>query len=296
MASLTRYIGSPFFTGEDTPNIAKVMSETILSSSTNSLLLWASGVSDADGITNVWVEVTAPTNFSGAISTRLDLTNNLVNMRWEQSYDGFAIPGIYTLTYYAMDRLSNRSAGIQTQIIRTDTNNYELIPGTQLDKFELDDTFSNASYSDLPLTQIHTLHESNDCDWVKFFAVSNLMYDIETIHLGTNPAIDTVLEIYKEKVPAFASPSSAPLVWMKTTDEFGHDQGELTGLNFPETGFYYVKVYQAPDSAFDPGSYLLNIHIPSSQEGITVHVWDVLGWGAAERCLGRSDWTCACYL
>ena len=275
VASLTRYIGSPFFTGEDLPHIVEVMPETILSSTTNSMSLWASGVSDANGISNVWVRITAPTNFSGAISTRLDLTNNLTNVQWEQRYDGFTTPGIYTLTYYAMDRLSNVSAGVQTRIIRTDTNNYELIPGTQLDRFEPDNLFSHATYSDLPLVQVHTLNESNDCDWVRFFVVSNLMYDIETIHLGTNPTIDTVIEIYREESSLFDNPS-AQLVWMKTVDEFGHAEGEQTGLDFPETGFYYVKVCQVLDSVFAPGSYLLNIQIPSGPEGITVHVWDVV--------------------
>ena len=275
VASLTQYIGSPFFTGEDIPNIDAVIPETILPLATNSMLLWADGVSDADGITNVWVEITSPTNFSGALSTCLELTNIPETVRWEKNYEHFSTPGIYTLTFYAMDRLSNVSAGVQTRIIRTDTNNYELIPGAQVDRFEPDNLFSHATYSDLPLVQDHTLNESNDCDWVRFFVVSNLMYDIETIHLGTNSTIDTVIEIYREESSLFDNPSAQP-VWMKTVDEFGHAEGEQTGLDFPETGFYYVKVCQSSNSGYQAGSYLLNIQIPSGPEGITVHVWDVV--------------------
>ena len=284
VALLNRYIGSPFFTGGGLPNIAEVIPDRVLTNET-SLLLWASGVSDADGISNVWVEITAPTNFSGAISTRLDLTNNLVDMRWEETYGGFTTPGIYILTYYAMDRLGNRSVGLQTQIIRTDTNNYELIPGIELDRFEPDNTFRNATYSDLPVNKVHTLHVSNDCDWVRFFAISNLIYDIETIHLDTNSTIDTVIRIYREETSLFDDPFAKP-AWLKelTVDESGPEEGELAGLDFPTTGFYYVQVCHAVDVEFDPGTYLLVIHSPSGSEkngaqstkGITVRVWDVL--------------------
>ena len=282
--SLSRYIGSPFFTGEDIPNIADVTLDQVLTNET-SVLLWAGGISDADGISNVWVEITSPTNFSGAVSTRLDLTNNVAEARWEKNYDGFSQPGIYIFTFYAMDTLSNTSAEVQTQIIKTDTNNYELILDEEHpDVFEPDDTFSDASYSDLSLIQVHTLHESNDCDVVRFFAVSNLVYDIETIHLGTNPTIDTVIEIYREEVSSFDDPSAKPvLLEAYTVDEFGREEGELTGLDCPETGFYYVKVCQAQDAEFSSGSYLLTIHIPAGRQGITVHVWDVL---ARERLSG----------
>ena len=275
IASLTRFIGSPFFTGEDIPNIGRVNSETNLSSGTNSLLLWADGVSDADGISNVRVEITSPTNFIGAVSTCLFLTNVSETARWEESYDDFATPGIYTLTFYAMDKLSNSSVGVQTQVIKTDTNNYELILNDTQDVFEVDNVFTNATYSDLPLIQIHTLHESNDCDWVKFFAVSNLIYDIETVHLGTNPTIDTVIEIYREETSPFNDPSAQPVL-IETVDEFGRDEGELTGLDFPSTGFYYVKVCQAPDNEFEPGSYLLTVYAPAGFPGITAHVWDIV--------------------
>ena len=277
IASLARFIGSPFFTGEDIPNIGRVNSETNLSSGTSSLLLWADGVSDADGITNVRVEITSPTNFVGAVSTCLFLTNVPQTVRWEQSYDDFVTPGIYTLTFYAMDQLSNSSVGVQTQVIKTDTNNYELILNHTQDVFEVDNSFTNATYSDLPLIQIHTLHESDDCDWVKFFAVSNLIYDIETVHIGTNPTIDTVIEIYREETSPFNDPFAQPVLMDSyTVDEFGRDEGELTGLDFPSTGFYYLKVCQAPDIAFEPGSYLLTIYVPAGFPGITVHVWDVL--------------------
>ena len=46
-------------------------------------------------------------------------------------------------------------------------------------------------------TQTHNFHCSNDEDWVKFYAISNYSYEIETIQPGTN--VDTVLDVYYEK-------------------------------------------------------------------------------------------------
>ena len=65
-AAEERFIGSPFFTGADSPIIGEILPETV--TNTPSILLYAAGVSDADGISNVWIEITPPTNFAGNIS------------------------------------------------------------------------------------------------------------------------------------------------------------------------------------------------------------------------------------
>ena len=53
-------------------------------------------------------------------------------------------------------------------------------------------------------------------------------------------------------------------------------KGELTGLDFPETGFYFVRVCQAPDSEYQPGGYFLIIYVPAGFQGINVYAWDVI--------------------
>jgi hypothetical protein len=266
--SLSRFIGSPFFTGEDIPHIAEVTPETTLTNAT--LLLYATGVSDADGISDVWVEITPPKNFAGSVTDRFDLTNNVAQAQWDGMFNGFSDPGVYALTFYAQDSLSNVSAGVQSRVIKIDTNRYAITPGALPDAFEPDNTSSNAFYSDLPLIQAHTLHVSNDCDWVKFYAVDDQIYDIETVHLDTNSTIDTVLEVYREE-------EDGSLTLLDTVDEFGRDEGELTGLDFPTNGFYYVRVCQAPDSEFAPGAYLLVVYVPAGFNGVNVRVVDVLG-------------------
>ena len=262
-----RFIGSPFFTGDDIPNIAEVTPAT--TTSVSSLLLYAAGVSDADGISNVWVEITAPTNYAGSISTRLDLTFNTSNDRWEQTYSGFVDPGIYALTFYAVDTISNESAGVQSQVLRTDTNNFQITDPTLPDPFEPDNTVSNAAYSDLPVIQVRSLHVSNDVDWVRFYATDDLVYDIETIHLDTNSFVDTTIRVYREE-------RDGSLTLLDAVDEFGREEGELTGLDFPTNGFYLVRVGQAPNVEFSPGSYLLTVTVPAGLEGINVRVLDIL--------------------
>ena len=106
------------------------------------------------------------------------------------------------LTFYARDASSNVSAGMQTRVLKTDTDTYAILNPTEPDIYEADpeDPYrpgdndpAYATYSDLPLIQVHTLHESNDCDWVRFYASEDLVYDIETVHLDTNSAIDTAI-------------------------------------------------------------------------------------------------------
>ena len=67
---------------------------------------------------------------------------------------------------------------------------------------------------------------------MKFYATTDFVYDIETVHLGEG--IDTVIELYRE--------TTNGLVLIDRVDEFGRDEGELTGLDFPTNGYYLVQV------------------------------------------------------
>ena len=176
--------------------------------------------------------------------------------------------------------LVNVSAEVQSEIIQTDTNHCGLISDAEPDEFEPDNTFSNAIYGDLPVLQCHTLHESNDCDWVRFFADSNEVYAIETVHLGTNLTIDTVIEIYREDTSLFADPFAQPVL-IDSVDDSGREEGETITLHSNSvtrftTGFYYARVCQySGDPEFEAGSYRLEIFVPAGPEGITVWAWDL---------------------
>lgn len=254
-------------TGEDIPRIAEVNPPMII---TNGMaLLFADGVTDADGIAEVWVELSTPTNYLGNVTTRIDLAPAGGN-RWEALYTDFANFGAYTLTVFARDTLGNRSPGVQTTVLVASPA--QLPPGIQAgqDLYEPDNVETNATYGDLPILQYHTLDTTNDCDWVFFYAASSQVVDVETIHLTTN--IDTRIELYH-------SASGGVFHLIDSIDEFGNDLGELAGLTFPTSGYYYVKVCQAEDGSHKPGAYLLSVYLPVGVAALLVTAVDVLTGG-----------------
>jgi hypothetical protein len=262
-----RYIGTAFITGDDIPNIGSVTPATVITG-TVPVELWAADVTDVDGIDEAWCEITSPTNYLGDASVRIDLAFDLADDRWEATYSDFDLPGLYTATFFASDTQSNTSPKVQTTILQTDTNDLVMSPPALPDKFEPDDVYTNATYGDLPIVQYHTLHLSNDCDWIQFYADAQFVYDIETVHLDEG-TIDTVLEIYSEGPPGV-------LTLIDRVDEFGTEEGELAGLDFPTNGFYFARVCQADDNEHAPGGYLFAVYVPAGLQGINVIANDVL--------------------
>ena len=234
-----RYIGAAFLTGADAPNIGRVVPPAVLVA-TNEAVVWAADVTDAEGITQVWCVVTEPgyDGTNGLYAT--NLAYNAGSNRYEGTLFNLTNAGTYGLTFYAMDGASNVSPAVQSELVRADA-------------YEVDDASTNASTYYGP-AQLHTMHASNDVDWVQFFAASNFAYDVETIHLGTN--VDTVLEVYREE-------TNGTLTLVDSVDDFGREEGELVGLDFPASGLYYARVSQVASNGWAPGSYEVSITIPA---------------------------------
>jgi hypothetical protein len=283
-------IGTPPSQAEN-PVIGEILPSTTLSN-TSSLLIFADQVSDDDGIvSSVWVEITPPTNDIDAVTVRMDLVNVAGQARWEREYADFVRGGLYTVTYYAQDGFGNISADVQSYVLKTNERFVVTDPG-EPDLFEPDNTVSNALYQDLPVGRYFTLHSSNDTDWVRFYAVSNALYDVETVQLGSSPGADSVIEIFREEAGGALTP-------IEVVDEFEFEQGELTGLDFPEEGFYLVKVRRAAGGGAAPrpgsgvsgmsamssgssggGGFLLNIYVPLGLPGINVVVLETVAQAA----------------
>jgi len=208
-----RYLGPAFVTGEDAPLIGLVMPTTVLID-TNEVRIWVRDVTDLDGISNVWAVVTPPDYDGSTPLQQTNLTFDAQNNEWGTTLTGLDQDGGYILTFYATDTNGFVSEAAQSDVIRIDRS--------QPDAYEPDDGSDLASiYQDI---QIHTFHTSNDTDWIRFYAVSNFVYDIETFHFGTH--VDTVLNLFYE-LP------DGTLTNLDTIDEFGTDEGELGGLGFP---------------------------------------------------------------
>jgi hypothetical protein len=247
-----RYLGTAFLTGDDIPNIGSVIPPTLLTVP-DSLLVWAADVTDVDGISNVWCVVTPPTyaGTNGLLQT--NLTFNASSNRYEALLTGLTNPGSYTLTFYAQDSLGELSQAIQSEILRADA-------------YEVDDTPGEDTLYYGP-AQFHNFHHTGDVDWVRFYAVSNYAYDISTFPLSTN--CDTILSLYREE-------TNGALTLLDSVDDFGSDDGELLGLDFPSNAFYAVRVTPYLTNDWQPGSYELDITIPAGGGPLIVYAYSRL--------------------
>ena len=282
--ALHRYLGSAFITGEDVPNIGRVTPDLVLSN-TAAATLFATDVTDADGIDLMWCVITRPDHTENEAGESNTMSRVVAN-RFELPYNAFQVPGVYTITYYALDRVGTVSAAAQSQVVQLETDPFAFYNPALPDRQEPDNRVEEASFVQLPLVQYHSLHLVDDCDWVKFYASSGEIYDIETMHLASN--LDTVVEIWRET-------DDGP-VRVDRIDEFGVEQGELTGLDFPDSGMYYIRVCRANGSPVDPSDYLLVIYNPTGNQGITIYCVNALNNrylpGVQVRVSGQADqWT-----
>jgi len=107
LAGIT-YIGAAFVTGDNLPVIKDYAKDIVLSGSSE--VLWASGVWDADGISEVFAFVIKP----GASSSndqidKLDLIFNSASARWEALCTGFDPAQDHTIVYMAKDKTGDIS-------------------------------------------------------------------------------------------------------------------------------------------------------------------------------------------
>jgi sugar lactone lactonase YvrE len=113
------YIGNGTDMYPQNPVTATVSSPQTVSG-TDSALLYASGVTDKDGIARVWAVICPPENAGPADKPvtalpELDLLS-VGNDRYENTYDGFHTNGTYRIAIYAMDRIGYISAPTFTTV------------------------------------------------------------------------------------------------------------------------------------------------------------------------------------
>ena len=118
-------------------------------------------------------------------------------------------------------------------------------PCPEGDGYEVDDSFSQATWLQPPGQPGHTFHQWMDKDWVKFEALEGAMYIIYTDNL--NPEYDpnglfadTVLELY--------GPDGVTM--LDENDDYGGTNASRIEWRAPADGAYYVKVYN-----YNPGFY-----------------------------------------
>ena len=251
--SQSRYLGPAFVTGAEPPSIGSVTPDTELTNST-SLVLWAAEVVDATGLSNLWCVITPPDYGWTTNAVETNLAWNAETRRYEAAFSGFTLTGRYGCTFYAQNLSGDLSSPKQTVVFLTQNQ------GLEPDAFEPDNQHFEASAFSVGLSQAHTLHNTSDEDWTCFYAVSNFLYDLETVHL-TNQ-FDSILELYLPD-------TNGALHLVDRVDEYGYEQGELMGLDHPADGLYYLRV--SSTNYIEPGAYTLTI-TPTLSGGPTDHL------------------------
>ena len=82
-----------------------------------------------------------------------------------------------------------------------------------------------------PTPQVHTLNPDQDIDWFRFNARFNEIYDIRTLDVGTT--VDLVIEVYDGNGEQIG----------ESEDAFFVGEAEELSFRAPETGAYYLKIY-----------------------------------------------------
>ena len=232
------YLGSAFLTGADAPTIDAVTPDTVIGVSSN-VLLWASGVADIGGISNVFCLVTAPNDDGASDLQEISLTWNEVSGRYEAVVSGFTVGGEYVCTFFAADRKGQISLPQQT-----------LVNVVAPDAYEPDDTPLQASVFEVGTAQTHNLHSASDQDWTMFYAPSGYVFQVSATQLGTNSDL-------KVKVFYAAQPGVEPVALdddLPEVDDNGTGEGiaeeltlDLSGEWPLPAGFYYVRVMTSDD-------------------------------------------------
>ncbi|MEM7390849.1 MAG: hypothetical protein AAF492_00755, partial [Verrucomicrobiota bacterium] len=248
------YFGTAFRTGNDVPFIGEVMPDQELVN-LNHLLIWASDIDSANGISNVVVLITSPDPDAGP-PVEIALTQNPTNLRWEVVYNNFGYGGTYNLTFFAIDQAGEISSP-QQAIIR------KVFDGNLPDIYEPDNDFTNATPYYFTGEQAHNFDQIGDTDLIRFSATPEWVFTIETFQKGENS--DTVLDIYSQPL------GGGPITHLDTVDldEKGIGAGEFTELIFPATGWYYVAV-SSYDGWEDGSEYDLIVYSPIAADDVKI--------------------------
>lgn len=122
------------------------------------------------------------------------------------------------------------------------------------DEFEPDNSASasNIIVVNDPLGNQHrTIHEINDEDWIKFYAIADEPYSISLSDVGDG--FDPVVELYDT--------DATTLLYQRDNGIAG--EPEVFDFTFVNDGVYYVKVYDYPDAIFGENTgYQLSVFRP----------------------------------
>lgn len=129
-------------------------------------------------------------------------------------------------------------------------------PAYSQDGYEVDDSAAEANIivPDEADPQYHTIHQADDVDWVKFYALPDRWYEIKAFKL--NSSMDAYVELYK--------PDGQTLEAPRKNNPSDPNVDELLSWYCTAGGIYYVKIGHASPQSYTVGAeYYLKIYDPN---------------------------------
>ncbi|MEW6599796.1 MAG: MopE-related protein [Nitrospirota bacterium] len=228
------------------PLLGSVVADQVLNGTTSATIR-VDSVTTTGAIEKVWAVITPPGHSEGlpeSVTTLPELLlSKMEGSRYDGSYSDFSLFGLYHIAVYAMDVDGNISMVKETTVMQTDAP----------DMYEADDSYNESVIVTLnaPIPQQHTFHQAGDEDWIKFYGLSGITYEITVSNPGT--ANDAVVELYD-------TDGVTPLARVNNP---GAGVPELLSWTVTSDGIYYVRVTHASPSVYGQDTeYDLKVYVP----------------------------------
>jgi len=120
-----------------------------------------------------------------------------------------------------------------------DGDDDDFVPAITADQYEDDSQYT----TDLSVggSQLRTLHDSVDVDWVRIYLTENSTYQLETYSAGNGRDVDTVIMVHED-----SSPSPPTYLDESHATWYDDDDGDGTysyiQLTANYTGYHWVRI------------------------------------------------------
>ncbi|HBA85146.1 MAG TPA: hypothetical protein DCZ95_13735 [Verrucomicrobia bacterium] len=269
------YLAPAAVPAEGAPTIGSVVSPVWIDA-TNSAVIWAANVTDDYGISNVVCYVASPGFAVTGLLTQTALVWNPANLRYETTLSGLTNQGSYNLTFQALNVNGQWSAPVQSFLIGRDM-------------YEPDDESAQATDFAVGIAQSHNFHSAADEDWVKFYAGSGYVFQIDAEQTGSN--IDLRLDVYYERFDGDLLPVAT------NVDSYGRGIGHAEQVTLDmvngsawTSGVYFVRVNSAVPNGWGVDSgYQLHIYLPSGGQLIIMAINGLTGLAVPDALATIND-------
>ncbi|MFK7955052.1 MAG: tandem-95 repeat protein [Lysobacterales bacterium] len=222
------------------PLIGAVSDNVILTSAdNNTATLQAMNVSSTQQspVMTVFAAISPPSPFANQQFVDLLPTGG---DNYAVDFDGFDLGGTYSVAIFAVDDDENISVQQEMTVTNIDAP----------DGFEVDNTRAQASvfFVDASAPQFHSLHTSNDEDWVRFFGRAAAVYSLRAANLDSSGQLRLTMQLLDEQENVLFSTQGL------AGSDVALDLGPGASANtLPADGQYFLRI--SADSGAGSGAF-----------------------------------------